>query len=78
MKYHDHANLLAELDSLQQAAPSDVSLFTLGKSMGGRELRGIRLNSKPNGTFIFVLDYWKDIVTYGHRRCQKSNSTTKY
>ena len=43
MKYHNHTELLRDLERLQMAAPADVSLFSLGSSMGGRELRGIRL-----------------------------------
>ena len=43
MKYHNHTGLLRDLEQLQRAAPVDVSLFSLGSSMGGRELRGIRL-----------------------------------
>ena len=43
MKYHNHTGLLRDLEQLQRAAPADVSLFSLGSSMGGRELRGIRL-----------------------------------
>ena len=43
MKYHNHTELLRDLERLQMAAPADMSLFSLGSSMGGRELRGIRL-----------------------------------
>ena len=57
MQYHDHDQLMNDLEMLQKATPSDVTLFSLGKSIGGRELRGVRLKKGDSSNFSFVLSF---------------------
>lgn len=42
-KYHDYAEMKTELEKLAQSAPEIVTLFSIGKSLEGRDILGVRL-----------------------------------
>lgn len=48
--YHNYGELEAELKALAASAPEIASLFSIGKSLGGREIYSIRLNTSASGT----------------------------
>lgn len=43
--YHNYAELKAELENLAQTYPGYVHLISMGKSLEGRDILGVRLNS---------------------------------
>lgn len=46
--FHDYAETVAALDKLENDYPDLAQRFTMGNSLEGRELAGIRLSSNPN------------------------------
>ena len=45
MKYHDHAELLSDLDLIENSYPENAKQFSLGFSINNLELKGIRLSN---------------------------------
>lgn len=56
--FHDHAETLAELDSLAKDFPNIVTRISIGKSLENRDLAGVRISSvttpdsKPTAVFV--------------------------
>jgi carboxypeptidase T len=48
--YHDYAETVAELRSIASSAPDLASVFPIGKSVRGRDILALRLNSDARGT----------------------------
>lgn len=47
--YHDYAELSAELRAIAQSAPGLVSVFSIGKTVQGRDILALRLNTDASG-----------------------------
>jgi carboxypeptidase T len=48
--FHDYARMTAELNKLAASAPGLASVFSIGKSLQGRDLFALRLNTSAQGT----------------------------
>ena len=49
-EYHDYAEMASELKAIAQAAPGLASVFSIGKTVQGRDILALRLNTDASGT----------------------------
>ena len=45
MKFHNHPELLGDLDLIENSYPENVQQFSVGHSIRGHELKGVRLSN---------------------------------
>ena len=51
MKYHNHPELLADLDLIEKSYPENVRQFSVGFSIKNQELKGVRLSNGVRNHF---------------------------